>query len=168
MKKLMPNFVLVVVLLIMAMGRPVMGGDSEYARATLKGISGVWVLVESFAESAKNAGFDRRTFQTDMELKLRLAGIQVLTKKEWVAAPGSPYLYLNLNPLSPEERGPNSPYAIDLELKQDIRLVRDPSIEGLGATWSTSGVGYGDIPYIREYVKDHMDKFINAWLSVNQ
>ena len=169
MKKLIPNFVLVVGLLTLAMGRPVMGSDNEYARATLKGISGVQVLVESFDENAKNAGFDIRTFQTDMELKLRLAGIKVLTKKESFAAPGSPYLYLNVNPLSPGERESNFPYAIGLELRQEIRLIRDPSIHLSGATtWSTSSIGYGDIPYIRESVKDHMDKFINAWLSVNQ
>ena len=167
MKKLIPNFVLVVGLLTLAMGRPVMGSDNEYARATLKGISGVQVLVESFDENAKNAGFDIRTFQTDMELKLRLAGIKVLTKKESFAAPGSPYLYLNVNPLSPEERKPNFPYSINLELNQKTRLIRDPSIEAPGATWSTSGVGYGEIPHIRESVKDNMDIFINAWLSVN-
>ena len=164
----MPNFVLVGVLLTMAMGRPVMGGDSEFERATLKGISGVQVLVEGFNESAKSAGFDIRTFQTDMELKLRLAGIKVLTKKERFAAPGSPLLYLNLNPLSPEERESKFSYAIGLELRQAIRLVRDPNIETLGATWSTGGIGYGGIPYIREHVKDDMDIFINAWLSVNQ
>ena len=169
MKKLMPNFVLVVVLLTMAMGRPVMGADREYTRATLKGISGVQVLVESFDEDAKNAGFDRRTFQTDMELKLRLAGIKVLTEEEAFATLGSPYLYLNVNPLSPRERGPNFPYSINLEFKQEIRLVRDPNINLHGATtWSTRGVGYGDIPHIREHVKDDMDIFINAWLSVNQ
>ena len=168
MKKLMPNFVLVVVLLTMAMGRPVMGYDSEHTRASLKGISGVQVLVEGFDENDKNAGFDTRIFQTAMELKLRLAGIQVLTEKEWLAAPGSPLLYLNLNPHILRERGPIFPFAINLRLVQKIRLVRDPSIEVSGATWSTSGVGYGGIPYIREYVKDHMDAFINAWLSVNQ
>ena len=168
MKKLMPNFVLVVGLLTMAMGRPVMGYDNENTRATLKGISGVQVLVEYFNENAKNAGFDTRTFQTDMELKLRLAGIKVLTEKESFAAPGSPYLYLSVSPVISKKRGPNFPYAIDLELNQTVRLVRDPSIEAPGETWSIGSIGHGDIPHIRESVKDYMDEFINAWLSVNQ
>ena len=168
MKKLMPNFVLVVVLLTMAMGRPVMG-DGIFQRASLKGISGVRVLVEGFNESAKSAGFDARTFQTDMELKLRLAGIKVLTKKEWLAAPGSPYLNLNLKPLSPKEREPIFPFAIDLVLRQDISLVRDPINAVIsGATWSIDGIGYGSIPYIRDSVKHYMDRFINAWLSENK
>ena len=112
-------------------------------------------------------GFDHRTFQTDMELKLRLAGIKVLTRAEILTTPGSPYLYLNVTLPNPEKRKLSS-YAIDLEFSQLVILVRDPGISAIATTWSVGSVGNGDLPHIRDRVKDKMDQFINAWLSVNR
>lgn len=168
MKTLIVKFVLTVALLGLVMGLPAMAGDNEYSRASLNGIEGVRVLIEDFEEHEKSAGFDTRTFQTDVELKLRLAGIKVLTEKEWLDTIGAPRLYLNVNTLNPIA-GKNSPYRIGLEFKQSVRLVRDSSIWVSGATtWSDGYVGNGGITYVRDSVKDNVDRFINAWLSVNQ
>lgn len=167
MKILIVRFACAVALLGLVMGLPAMAGDNEYGRASLKGVEAVYVLVESFSEDEKSAGFDTRTFQTDVELKLRLAGIKVLTKKEWLTTTGGPYLYLNVNPLNPIT-GENSPFNIDLEFNQSVLLDRDPSISVLAATWSVGNIGNGDITYVRDSVKDRVDTFINAWLSVNQ
>ena len=53
-----------VAVLTVAMGRPAMGVDTEYSRATLKGIEGMQVLVEGFTEGGKmpdlTAEFSRR------------------------------------------------------------------------------------------------------------
>ena len=157
-----------VAVLTVAMGRPAMGVDTEYSRATLKGIEGMQVLVEDFTEGEKNAGFDSRIFQTDVELKLRLAGIKVLTSAERLTTPGTPYLYLNVNPLDSKTRNPPFSYSIGLEFYQVVLLARDPDISAHATTWSVGSIGNGALPYIRDWVKDHMDQFINAWLSVNR
>ncbi len=134
---------------------------------TLKGISEVYVLVESFNENAERARFNEQTFQTDVELKLRLAGIKVQTRKELFATPGSPYLYLIVNPLH-EQRGENAAFSISLELVEEAWLVRNPAmLVSSATTWSGGSVGYGDLQYARDSVKDVVDQFINAWLSVN-
>ena len=153
-------------LLLAMVGHSAMASDTESRRATLKGLSGVYVLVERFRERQKNAGFNRQTFQTDVELKLRLAGIKVQTEQERLAEPGSPYLYLIVTPLH-GQRGENAACGIDLELKQNVRLFRKLDTTISATTWSTGGVVYGGLPHIRDVVKDHVDIFINAWLSVN-
>ena len=92
-------FAAIAALAFLNAGPEVMAVDNEMTRATLKGLPGVDVLVEVFDEQAKASGFDRRTFQTDVELKLRLAGIKVLMEKEKSATPGKPILYLHVNAL---------------------------------------------------------------------
>ena len=169
MKKTMKNALLLatVALLLLAMsGRSAMAFNDESTRATLKELSGVWVWVEDFSDDAKRAGFNQQTFQTDVELKLRLAGIQVLTQQESLATPGSPYLYLNVNALH-DQHGEIAAYGTRLHLWQGVRLIREPSITAFASTWSVSGVGYGKLSNVRNAVKDRVDQFINAWLSVN-
>jgi hypothetical protein len=47
---------------------------------TLKGIGAVAVLVEYLPTGAKTLGLTEETIQTDVELKLRLAGMRVVTE----------------------------------------------------------------------------------------
>ena len=169
MKKTMKNALLLatVALLLLAMsGRSAMAFDDESTRATLKGLPGVWVWVEDFSDDAKRAGFNQQTFQTDVELKLRLAGIKILTEQERMFTSGIPYLYLNVNPLH-GQHGQIHAYTINLELNQWVWLGREPSIRAPATTWSVGSVGYGKLSNVRNAVKDLVDQFINAWLSVN-
>ena len=152
---------------VLISGLPSSADDSELSRATLEGLTGVYVLVEGFEEVAKRAGFDKRTFQTDVELELRTAGIKVLSREESFETPGHPLLYVQLNPL---HKRPNeiAAYSVIIIFKQRALLERDPSLRVPGAaTWSQGTAGEGDISDIREEVKDLTDIFINAWFSVN-
>ena len=53
---------------------------------TLKGLRGVTVFVEGLTPEAEREGLTKLALQTDIELKLRQAGIRVLTTTEWDAA----------------------------------------------------------------------------------
>jgi hypothetical protein len=70
--------------------------DNEFERESLKGLQGVGVLIENLNADAERAGLDSSTLTTDVELRLRQAGIVVLSRAERVRAPGSPYLYVNV------------------------------------------------------------------------
>ncbi len=164
-------FAAIVALALTNAGPEATAVDNEMTRATLKGLPGVYVsrgvcLGRIFSEQDKVAGFDERTFQTDVELKLRLAGIKVLTEEEQLATPGMPILYLHVNALH-KQPGQNHAYSISLGLQQAVRLVRNGALAYGARTWSVNSVGYGDLPFIRNAVKDYVDQFINAWLSVN-
>jgi hypothetical protein len=127
---------------------------------TLKGIDGVQVLVEDLSDSAKALGLEKETIQTDVELKLRLAGMRVLSDEEDNNTPGMPYLYVNV-------RVVRSAAAVGVELRQSVRLARNGE-PALGATWSAGGVGTNlTAESIRGHVKDYVEAFLNAWLSVN-
>ena len=62
-------------------------------------------------------------------------------------------------------------YNVDIELKQETNLKRNPSLEAHTGTWSRSilgAVGKEKTGEIRNNVKDLVDFFINAYLSVNR
>ena len=141
--------------------------DLESERVTLKGLSGVGVLLADLAAETERDGLTKAAIQTDVELKLRLAGIRVLTVEQVWRTPGSPYLYVNVL-CGKRERL----YAchISLDLVQDVSLVRAPSTTAIAQTWGVGALETMDalqLLSVRETVKDMVDIFINAWLSVN-
>jgi hypothetical protein len=137
--------------------------DNDFSRATLKGISAVFVEIEPLPDSGKTLGLTAETIQTDVELKLRLAGIRVVTPEEGYKLPGSPYVYVILT-LTPNA---NAAY-INVQLVQNVLLERNGEHVYGVPTWDTGYIM--PVPTsqrIRDTIKDKVDVFLNAWLSVN-
>ena len=130
------------------------------------------MLVENLGGDAEENGLHRSDIQMDVELKLRLAGIKVLTEEESLNDPSHVYLYVNVL-VKVDKTPPVSglvAYNISCELKQYVSLVRDPSVVRTATTWDTGGlglIGKDKLRNIRNYVKDQVDHFLNAYLSVN-
>ena len=150
---------------------PLLGqGDDEASRTTLVGLTGVYVLVEHVADEAQRDGLDTLQVRTDVEVKLRQAGIRVLSKEEWLSTAGAPYFYVDIS----TTKNPLGVYAfiVRVELNQWVTLVRPPSQQRLlAATWSTPGVlgmvGSKKLVSLRDNVRDQTDQFINAYLAAN-
>lgn len=148
----------------------VFAGDDKFSRLTLRGLKGVYVLVEDLKAEIEQGGLSGTQIQTDVELKLRMAGIKVLSKEEAVDAPGRPFLYVHVNAFKAKSWGAYV-YSTRVELHQDVYLVRTaPDFTKYSVcTWSISYVGgiTPELGDIRASVKDTVDIFINAYLSVN-
>lgn len=130
---------------------------------TLKGISAVYVVIPDLPESAKLLGLTKDEIRTDVELKLRLAGVRVVPEEEGVKLPGGPFLAVLFSLPSSATAA-----AIDISLCQDTRLVRNSEFAPSSITWHTAqAVGNPTGQGIRNTVKDLVDAFLNAWLSVN-
>ncbi len=146
-------------------------GDEEDNRKTLAGLHGIWVVVEDLNQQAQQDGLDENQIHTDVELKLRQAGITVLTKEEWSAThpAGLPYLYVNVQAF--KQREGLYAFNVIVELDQSVRLVRNPSVRASVATWRATPVlgttGERDLGSVRERVRDLTDQFINAYLAAN-
>lgn len=143
------------------------GGDSELSRQTLRGVEGVYVLIEDFKPEVERAGLAKEQLQTDVEVRLRQAGIRVYTHEELLRAQGQPYLYVNAGVILHSD-GLVS-YGITVEFRQraslDINAVSAPV-----TTWSTGGFGTAGIlglHTLRDTVCNFVDQFINAYLSVS-
>ncbi|MFQ5875317.1 MAG: hypothetical protein ACE5JL_16175 [Dehalococcoidia bacterium] len=137
---------------------------------TLSGLFGVEVVVENIKPEAERDGLTRAALQTDVELRLRQAGIRVLTKTQGLRTPGRPWLYLNVSTLKRSDG--SYAYHASLGLKEYVRLERAPSRVELAETWQTLGI-IGTVgiqrlhTVVREAVRDMVDAFINAYLAAN-
>ncbi len=148
--------------LLLGCGIRLLASNSPSSRQTLQRIKGIHVVVEDLdSDGLVTVG----QVQTDTELRLRKAGINVLET-------GFPMLYVNTELLKGRSMATSGIYAyhIELTLEQAV-LVPGNEEAALGATWSTGTtgmVGKDNLSKaIREDVGDLVDKFSNAYLSMN-
>jgi Putative peptidoglycan binding domain len=144
-------------------------GDHELDRATLRGLPGIEVVIEQLTSEVEQAGLTVQQLRTDVELRLRQAGIPLLSKEERFRVPGAPYLYVRVTAMlhSPSLR--LFAYPSGVALNQRVYLEHDTS-RLFAPTWyvETIGtVGATNIHYLRALTRDQVDQFINAYLSVN-
>ena len=143
--------------------------QTDLNRSTLKGLTGVQVVVENMAPALEAVGLRRDTIQTRTELRLRRAGVRVLSEKESAAAPGQPYLYVNFNGMF-GDRGGTLAVAISISLVQDVRLERNPKVRLPATTWREGSVLIGGVQKTRDVLsvlEDYVDKFANDFLAQN-
>ncbi len=145
--------------------------DSEANRATLKGLAGVKVLVEEIAPEVEKSGLSKTRLQSLIELKLKKAGIKVMTQEEVLKTTGETYLYVKINAAAGKGEKKLYMYSIDLALIQNILLERDPKATTYGITWSTGGVGLIEregLKQLTESILGMVDLFIEAYQWANK
>jgi hypothetical protein len=152
------------ILLLTSIARPQTTSDIE----SLKGLSGVTVLFSRYPEVLERNGITSSQIATEIELRLRRAGIKVLSPDEAISSPGSPVFAVNLNAIKSKE----SLYAISihLELNQLVNLVRKPSVSTRCATWQVNNlviVGENNLRQVKDAVGDGADIFANDFLTAN-
>ena len=148
--------------------------QTDLDRATLAGLNGVYPLLR-FTFNGTMVGLNETSLQTLLELRLRAAGILVLTKDQMLEAPGYPELDLSIIILPDKTVGGTLrgyAYAIRLELLQWISLRRTPIDHASGSTWDTSiflgkSTIDGSPSHIRDVVTELVDRFANDYLTMN-
>jgi len=144
--------------------------DNESSRATLRGIKSIYVNVSTIEDKKLiENGITSQQIITDIELKLRMAGINVVETLNEQTNDGEPNLHLEIIIL--EQNDYIFVYSLSLEFLQLVTPVRKGKIIAMGTTWKNDLVGYIGVQNsskIRDYVKDLVDSFINAYLAVNK
>src|SRR5579864_5464164 len=117
------RFFLLAAILVCSIAPPATASDSEIDRASLKGLQGVFVLVEDLNPPEEQAGLKTADIQADAEEKLKAAGIPLLSKTQNIDTPGMPTLYISVSVAS----SPATdlwPFSIDVNLEQQATLKR--------------------------------------------
>jgi hypothetical protein len=150
-------------MLLLGFSAPPLPAQSDFENVTLKGISSIFVLVEDLPSGARALGLTRDAIQTDVDLKLLLAGMPVVTPEDGTKLPGEPYLWVQVT-VTGESQAAN----IAVAVRQDVRLERNGDHAFGAATWEMNlTIANPTAQDIRDYNKDIVDRFLNAWLSVN-
>jgi hypothetical protein len=141
---------------------------------SLKGLKGVEVLIEELNPDLENLNLTMIQIQSDVESKLRNAGVQVLSKEEneKIQPLRKPYLYIKINSSRLSSRKESIAFNIGIALNQQVTLrgQADSKKCFFAPTWYTSAVGAAgrkNIQEILDTIQDLTDKFINAYLKAN-
>lgn len=141
---------------------------------SLKGLKGVEVLIEELSPDLENLNLTMIQIQSEVESKLRKAGIQVLSKEEneKIQPLRKPYLYIKINSCKLSSRKESIAFNIGIALNQQVMLREQADSKEcfFAPTWYTSVVGAAgrkNIQEILDIVQDLIDKFINAYLKAN-
>jgi len=136
--------------------------DDASARATLKGIKAIRLAVAPVKPDISQAGFTTAQLQTDIEGRLKQAGIPVDSQS-------GECLFVAVSSAK-IDKGLYA-YSIDMDLYQSVALARTPTISASAATWGVgSRVGALDTARLREIrseVLGFVDHFISAYLEQN-
>lgn len=154
---------IIVACLAVFLATPAWARDTNLDRASLKGLTAVQVQVTPMDQDAERDGLTRSQLQTDIESRLRQAGIGVDT-----SAPAR----LSLEVLTEKEpRSAIYVFNMTLALLQSVNLERNPVIsDPAAATWSVAFGGVVSAVYlsqVRSAVSDLVDRFIAAYLEQN-
>jgi len=129
---------------------------SEFEKESLRGLPSFFVLIE---DVSRDSVVTKQTLRTDVELRLRDAGISIFDQNRHPRS--APSLHVRL---AQKENA----FYLGLSLAQSVSLLRSPTVVVPVTTWEVGMVGVNPTaPYIRQKVKDLTDMFINDYLSVN-
>jgi hypothetical protein len=150
----------VVLLLMLAATGRVVATDEPVERQTLKGIKFIAVQVESLRPDVERDGLTQAQIKSDVEQRLRQSGIQVNDG-------ASATLIVNVNAVLVGQGAPLYAVSAQVDFQQDV-VVR--GLDATASTWSIGGVaavGRSNLPMVRDFVRSKVDKFIDAYFSVN-
>jgi hypothetical protein len=135
-------------------------------RTALVGLKGVYVLVESPKPEAQSLGLTKDQIKTNIELRLRKAGISMLTEKDWLGSPDYPHLSVTVAAIT---RAGSYSYMLQLYLSEFVTLARGNRV--MGVIWQTYRIGIGNEQNTetktQEQIGDMVDEFINDYMAAN-
>jgi hypothetical protein len=144
--------------------------DNELTRSSLRGIKQIYIFVQPIDSELIELGITEDQILTAVELKLRMAGIHPLSEPEAKKFPDCPTLMV-FSAASLPKGAYDLTYAVSLGLAQDIILTRNEAIKSVGLTWGcgpiTGIIAGGQTEIFRNKIKDLLDNFVYACLSVN-
>jgi hypothetical protein len=149
--------------------------DADVSRETLKGLTGFYVLIEELNPNiAKYASVQKNNISTQqlrsqVENRLRAAGIRVLSWDEMMKTPERPMLYVAVNTHEYEKFW--YAYDIRVQVRQLATLVSRPEKPVSAATWSVNMTGVmniGQLQTLYDSLALLLDRFIQAYMAMNR
>jgi hypothetical protein len=160
-KHLFASFLFVIILVLL--NKPALA-QVLWGEKSLHGLKGIDIVVEDIGRFDPADGLSGKLVREDVERKLKSAGIKILSE-----AAGSPYLHVDINTW--KEKDGTYLASLELSLKQEVKLERDPSIKLSAITWMESQLiteKAGELSKVlRGEVGRLVEKFVSDYKSEN-
>jgi hypothetical protein len=163
MKKLVSVFVLVLAALAISPQASARRFAAE--GELLSGLDGLRLAVERIKPEIERDGLFGSILLTDMELRLRLAGIKVLSEDEAESKPDAPCLYLYVDAM---KCSLGYVYTLRLSLREPVKLMRNNLKVSATVMRVMGELGItAHLTEIRDAAGDIVEEFIKAWKAAN-
>ncbi len=166
-QKIVFTLVVVMVFTLMRLEVFVFGADMSIDDpATLRGLQGFGIVVGDIAPEIERQGLTQAELRRDMELKLRLSGIEVLSTEARSRLQGSPILYLYCL----IQKGPMGFFhELVIQLREQVHLLRKPDHTTYAVTWANPGIigRSTKLSDVRAAANEVVDIFIDAYFAAN-
>jgi hypothetical protein len=150
------------IVLLLAAALPVAAGDAAIDRATLRGIKGVGVVIDTLDAEVVRIGLTANALQARIEKRLDHAGVPV-TKD------AAEFVGLRIMQVH-DKKGPYG-LCISAGVYQPVLLSRDHNVKTATATWDVQTVVVADPKLVQEAamtsIDDLIEAFATAWKSAN-
>ena len=138
---------------------------------TLKGLPGVYVLVNPIGSSAQKDGLTESSIQTAVERILRSKGVPILTREQRSRSRSAPSLHVRANTLKSSSK-PLYAVTVEVSLHQRVALIHTPKPEQVeAATWSILSTGIYPQSNLKSLISEGIEvlikRFANDYLTVN-
>jgi hypothetical protein len=163
----MKNRILVsaVLLGILAISTQAMAHLSSADRELLRSLDGFRLAVDRIRPDVERDGLFRSTLLEDMELRLRMGGVKVLSEEEAEKKPDAPCLYLYVDAL---KCSLGYVYKVRLALMEPVKLVRNNVKVTATVLRIPDELGItSNLSEIRDAAGEFVDEFVKAWKAVN-
>jgi hypothetical protein len=163
-------FKITVMVSMLLISTQIQAQNSDVSRATLVGVPGVTVYVDSLAQHLVVRGMTEDVFRVEVERRLMESGIKLLNPAIDGAVPGNPVLYVDITSVF-DEAIQQVHYSIRVELTQTARLERNPGFAVFNVpTWSVGGIGFYGTGWRDAMINDVLgftEQFIGAFFEAN-
>jgi len=150
------------IVLLLAAALPVAAGDAPIDRATLRGIKGVGVVIDTLDPEVVRIGLTANALEARIEQRLERAGVPV-------AKGAAEFVGLRIMQVH-DKKGPYG-LCISAGVYQPVLLSRDRNVKTATATWDVQTVVVADPKLVQEAamasVDELVDRFATAWKSAN-
>lgn len=140
--------------------------QTESSLKTLNGFDTLKVEVENLAPDLEQAGLKKEQIQTDIETKLRAAGLKIKNSNESI----NPYVVLYVSVNSIDNGVGGFAVSVHSSLNQIVVLDRNKSLATVAGTWesrSIVSVIKEKVQAVRGFVNGQIDLFVKAYQKAN-
>lgn len=143
--------------------------DAAENRIPFHGLGAIGVFVEEIDPEAVKDGLSKEKIKTDVESRLREAGIKVVPVEKCLNLPTSPYLNIVINTVK-FVSGLEYVYGTSVQLKQVVSLDRGKEVKPRKALlWATTwekneGVEITWVKDLAENVREHIDNKVDIFI----
>lgn len=150
---------------------PVRADEQGFGLDALRGLRRMSVVVEPLTQDALREGLRHTTLAADAELRLRRAGLGVVTQRIYPADQAAT-LRVRLDHMRRDlDSGPVHEFRLTLDVIQTVQLARDPAVQSARPVWSRTLGGTHLtttlIPAVRDGLRQLQEHLIDDLLAAN-